>query len=334
MSAFLDFCSIDICRLLIHGYCRIETGISIEDICTLIIHFGYGSNSSQDKKRVTQIEYAVLSRIISIFSNKSLHELFILIMDNLIYTKDTKDIFNSSDITNEQLSNSIWRIWHWCQSLRDIGIIPARYTSQNVYLLILNEMINTLKDGSKYKHFDELIRLYQFYYFDLYILKFIKSELKGSSSRFRKEFDDQISKQIQSEITIDFDEWSNDHLLKMNDLLQKLTVEYSHDVDRCMEELNDITNMIAVKYKFIQLRLNRILMSKQWEFGFKSLPIPMGNTVRIVKMGTKFLLICTLLAATLGYKLVSGDGREWVEILGNTDSKYLIWIISCVDSLD
>ena len=100
-----------------------------------------------------------------------------------------------------------------------IGV--GHFDGEKIYILALVAMVNAYKKGEeKSKYFDKLLGFYEFHYFDLIILKFIKSKMTYSNSTFIKEFKNELSQQLQFNEEINFDEWSNDNLMKMSSLLQ------------------------------------------------------------------------------------------------------------------
>ena len=62
---------------------------------------------------------------------------------------------------------------------------------------------------------------------------------------------------------IDFDERSNDNLIRINALLQTMIIVYVKDIDNIMDELSNITNIIEIKYAFLKSYLEVLFESKK-----------------------------------------------------------------------
>ena len=335
-SLFLDICNSDIRNNFLYGYARIECNtIIFEDIYKTLLNFTTDekNNIITPKYRLSRLEYAILCKMTS-FTNKNLYELFYPYDETAFQfgswrlSVDEPYIcrlwFNSNEITNRDLRMLFSRLLNWC--LKKEHEIFNGWTAQKIYISLLIAMINTFKNQGKYKHFDKLIGFYEFHYSDLYLLKFIKSKISESHSCLMEEFKSQLSNQLKLKKEVDFDEWSNENLMKMSSLLQIITIQYAQDIENVMGELNDITNLIEVKYAFLKSHLEEMLETQKMDDWHNSMTYKMGMGIKngfknvgditkdVVLLGVGIPLFATLygtLRASAGtYKVVTGDERD------------------------
>ena len=68
-----------------------------------------------------------------------------------------------------------------------------------------------------------------------------------------------VATEVSVEFNIDFDEWNNQNSMKMSSLLQIITMEYDHNIDNILSELDMILDFVRAKYEIFGTSLCRLL---------------------------------------------------------------------------
>eukprot|EP01083_Nonionella_stella_P031312 85737_1 len=352
MSASIELYNNYLCDLLIHGYSHKHCQVSIDrDICSvcskyiyipsnllpleddykmtevnyLLFNYGFVSGrwdhtvSSTDKLKLARFNksYAEFGRRIGI---PFMHDTLCQIIDQKLLNAMTLCV----DWNTPSLQAYESRYYSVVYSYRAI----LKYKEYDKYLNIAIDL-SKKGIGLRCKYMSKLIAMYEYYYFDLYVLKFIKQTLNAEDST---ELINLLQMRINDELNgnqgIDFDEWSNYNSMKMSSLTQIIIMEHEQNVDHLMCELDNILSFVRFKYKMIRARITKAVGVEREAF------IPSKTVVQIIShvvLGTLVVswVIPTAPICIVGancYKYMSNDPRDEIELFDNLAKYIYPWV--------
>eukprot|EP01083_Nonionella_stella_P031311 85736_1 len=341
MSASIELYNNYLCDLLIHGYshkhCQVLINRDISYVCSKYIYISsnllpWVDDYSSDYK-MTEVNYLLFnhghgsvptplgsSDLELIQLNKSYSE--------CLYAESGLEElkYNLGQIKDKKLLNAITLCVDWNRSKNHLDWY--RFKDYDKYL---NIAIDWSKKGIdlRCKYMSKLIAMYEYYYFDLYVLKFIKQTLNAEDST---ELINLLQMRINDELNgnqgIDFDEWSNYNSMKMSSLTQIIIMEHEQNVDHLMCELDNILSFVRFKYKMIRARITKAVGVEREAF------IPSKTVVQIIShvvLGTLVVswVIPTAPICIVGancYKYMSNDPRDEIELFDNLAKYIYPWV--------
>eukprot|EP01084_Bolivina_argentea_P006188 11718_1 len=158
----------------------------------------------------------------------------------------------------------------------------GHYYEPNIYIQY-NKYLNIIIDLSKKgiclrcKYMQQLIAMYEYYYFDFYVLKWIKykieSEIESNKlmQAIQRNMNENISRMIDNKNTndfvIDLEQWNNSNSMRMSTLMKIIAMEYNQqELESLMEELECILDFVRIKYQIVMTRLSNILNYETKQF--------------------------------------------------------------------
>ena len=363
MSDSIERYNDDLCYLIIHGYAwmYIDKPI-IKDIGSLLVKFicipssawPYLDNhylnieSNYSKPKYTKIVYQI---IISHYKSKRKYI-------------TTNKLELPCATFNYPHTNDLLPFHYALSSLPDRELVNIlsffvqqqldSYNSQEKYKKwdkFLNIVIKLSKRGAelKYKNISKLIAMYEYYYFEHYVLKPIKDKLNETESTellqsVQKKIPQKINDAaaLPSDFEIDFKKWSNDNAMKMASLLQVIMLENKTDVENMKKELNEILDFVRAKYMMINTEITRLLESEvKTQTDIINNKVSMGKKVGKVVLGGIILtyavpVIIGIIVGCETYSALSNDPRTKFEVADTlmpyffpwTDRENEKWILS------
>eukprot|EP01084_Bolivina_argentea_P279407 477667_1 len=264
------------CRLLIYGYTQTYMDrLILDDLCNICVNYiGFPDNDIVDPN-ISKLEYLLFTEMgkssMMVHTFHSFHSLLYnrrwlhLLNDNYV---EHVSFYGLQWLKDKSLFESLSFCINWAYCMRekifprgnDISDYQYNYEIVQIYL---NVVINVIKKGIqlRYKYVLELISMYEYYYFDLYLLKrvfYVKEKLNQTQYKSLINYWNtqcHFGKEFCSCLNVDFAKWSNKNSMKMSALLQVITIEYSDNINRLMCELDTIRDCIQIKYQIMQSRI-------------------------------------------------------------------------------
>eukprot|EP01083_Nonionella_stella_P031313 85739_1 len=359
MSASIELYNNYLCDLLIHGYSHKHCQVSIDrDICSvcskyiyipsnllpleddykmtevnyLLFNYGFVSGrwdhtvSSTDKLKLARFNksYAEFGRRIGI---PFMHDTLCQIIDQKLLNAMTLCV----DWNTPSLQAYESRYYSVVYSYRAI----LKYKEYDKYLNIAIDL-SKKGIGLRCKYMSKLIAMYEYYYFDLYVLKFIKETLyinAEDSTELINVLQMRIHEELKgnlgasTELSIDFDEWSNCNSMTMSSLTQIIIMEHQQNINHLMCELDKILSFVRLKYQMIRARMietldiGRMCFTPSKTVVQKISHVVLGTLVRSWVNTTAPIGI----VGANCYKYLSNDSRSEIELFDNVARYIYPW---------
>eukprot|EP01084_Bolivina_argentea_P118556 210331_1 len=124
------------------------------------------------------------------------------------------------------------------------------YFAYEVYNAYLDIIIAICKKciNIKYNYISHLITMYECYYLDIYVYKVRPiSELAVVLDQHSNE----IRQMFKINLNLNENAWNNLNAMRMNSLLQSITIIHKKDIDSIMTEVDRILDFVRAKYQMI-----------------------------------------------------------------------------------
>ena len=292
-----------LCCILIEGYLRKKIGHPVifpYDICNIIIKhiqlpFAYLSSIQGPKFHQHKLKYILFaySLDISQFDDK---ELIWLTLRQLAFNRDSLGsdkvilwrILDETKYRHRDKNKKLLHALNVCSYSGAHYQSPIKvektkfaektcgfsehpdYGQYNKYLDIVIDL-GKKGMGLRCKYMSKLIQLYEYYYFDLYVLKYIKSMNKNIPKQFMQgiqenmhyHMDRLLGDRKYNKFNVDLNEWNNSKSMKMGKLLQIIGRKYLAKYDELMEEMEVMLDFVRMKYEIVKFRLNELFEAEK-----------------------------------------------------------------------
>eukprot|EP01084_Bolivina_argentea_P103010 184543_1 len=332
MSDSLQLYNDYLCYLMIYGYTRTVIGKEmLRDICCVCINFiNIPSNFIAELGYdIGKIEYLLLNYTLPniIHRVKTLNDILYSANGTRTYAyQNWKPVLDGKKwtkchfplickIKDKTLLNSLSICLNWSWMLRERHLNIGCYFKYDLCNKHLNVIIDIAKKGIalKYKYVCQLLSMYDYYYFDLYILKLIKQKLNGIESKALMKALQQTVIQELNNSNVDFDgkfdfeQWNNSNAMKMSSLLQTIPLIYTNNVEDVMKQLSNIADIIEIKYKIIESHLSTIIDQEQKSFGDDN-----GSVLNQIIEATVFIPSIIVCVTEVAVNKIAGDTLDWM----------------------
>ena len=212
------------------------------------------------------------------------------------------------------------------------------YKEINRYINIIIEL-SKIGINLKCKYMSRLIQMYEYYYFDLYILKFMQQIEDKYKGLFKDMTENKLNYMVNNDkLNLLSKEWSHNNSIKMNCLLKIIKMEYDDEYENLMEELNGILDFVRVKYKIIATVLNNCMKMVYQRYNEEVVEMDNERRMHINKMIPFVVKLiysipagATLIASipfVKVYGLIFGDDRDIIDIVHDDVFLFLFpWVI-------